>query len=206
MSTASTVTNLLKIIFLLILIVVILLGGVYWFDHLGLVDYNKFAGPFEKYMPIFMKKGVEVTDEPVLLEVEFLSKREEMLLAKNRELELEKQGVEKKKLELQEIEAKLTEEASRLEEEKKVLSEKLHEYDNYNENIKKQAGYFTNMPPAAAVERIAKLEDLLAIDILRQIDAAAEEEGRVSVVPFFLSLMDPDKAATLQRKMTKVGE
>ena len=206
MSAASTVTNLLKIIFLLMLIVVILLGGVFWFDRLGLVDYNKFVGPFEKYLPMFMKKGVEVTDEPVLLEEEFLNKREEMLLAKNRELELEKQEVEKKKLELQEIEAKLTEEASRLEEEKKVLSEKLREYDNYNENIKKQAGYFTNMPPAAAVERIAKLEDLLAIDILRQIDAAAEEEGRVSVVPFFLSLMDPEKAATLQRKMTKVGE
>ncbi len=206
MSTASTITNLLKIIFLLILIVVIMLGGVYWFDHLGLVDYNKFIGAFEKYMPVFMKKGVEVTDGPALLEEEFLNKREEMLLAKNRELELEKQEIEKKKLELQEIEAKLTEETSRLEEEKKVLSEKLREYDNYNENIKRQAGYFTNMPPAAAVERIAKLEDLLAIDILRQIDAAAEEEGRISMVPFFLSLMDPERAATLQRKMTKVGE
>ena len=65
MSAASTVTNLLKIIFLLILIVVILLAGVYWFDHLGLVDYNKFVGPFERYLPMFMKKGVEVTEEPV---------------------------------------------------------------------------------------------------------------------------------------------
>ena len=107
---------------------------------------------------------------------------------------------------MQELEAKLAEEASRLEEEKKVLSDERREYDNYKENIRTQAGYLTNMPPAAAVERIAKLDDLLAIDILREIDATAEEEGRISVVPFFLSLMDPDKAATLQRKMTKVGE
>ncbi len=87
-----------------------------------------------------------------------------------------------------------------------MLSEKLREYDNYKENIKTQAGYLINMPPPAAVERISKLDDLLAIDILRQIDKEAEEEGKVSVVPYFLSLMDPDKAATLQRKMTKVGE
>ena len=206
MSAASTVTNLLKIIFLLILIVVILLGGVYWFDRLGLVDYNSFIGPFEKFLPMFMKKGAEVTEEPALIENEFLRKREDMLVAKNKELELEKQEVEKKKLELQEIEAKLSEESSRLEEEKKVLSEKLREYDNYKENIKRQAVYLTNMPPAAAVERIEKLEDLLAIDILRQIDVNAEEAGRISVVPYFLSLMDPEKAATLQRKMTKVGE
>jgi flagellar protein FlbB len=206
MSAASTVTNLLKIIFLLILIVVILLAGVYWFDHLGLVDYNKFVGPFERYLPMFMKKGVEVTEEPVLLEEEFLRKREEMLLAKTRELEIEKQELERNRLELQELRTKLAEDATRLEEEKKVLSEERRQYDNYRENIKTQAGYFTNMPPAAAVERIAQLDDLLAIDILREIDATAEEEGRISVVPFLLSIMDPEKAATLQRKMTKVGE
>ena len=75
MSAASTVTNLLKIIFLLMLIIVILLGGVYWFDHLGLVDYNKFVGPFERYLPMFLKKGAEVTEDPVLIEEEMLNKK-----------------------------------------------------------------------------------------------------------------------------------
>lgn len=206
MSAASTITNLLKVIFLVMLIMVILLGGIYWFDRLGMMDYKNFVGPFEKDLPAFMKRGVDVSEDPMLLEEEFLNKREDMLLAMAKEIELEKQSLEQRSLELQETEAKLTEEANRLEEEKKVLSEKLREYDNYKENIKKQAEYLTNMPPPAAVERISRLEDLLAIDILRQIDKGAEEEGRVSVVPYFLSLMDPDRAATLQRKMTKVGE
>ncbi len=206
MSAASTITNLLKVIFLVLLILVITLGGIYWFDHLGMVDYKNYVGPFEKYLPAFMMRGVEVSEDPLLLEEEFFKKREDILLARTKELELEKQVFEQRSLELQEIEAKLAEEANRLEEEKKVLSEKLREYDNYKENIKRQAGYLTNMPPPAAVERISKLDDLLAIDILRQIDKEAEEEGKVSVVPYFLSLMDPDKAATLQRKMTKVGE
>ena len=141
----------------------------------------------------------------MLLEKEFLNKREEILLVKTNELELREQELEAQQLEFKEREAKLKEDLESLEEEKKVLSEKHREYDNYRENIKIQAEYFTNMPPAAAVERLAQLDDLLAIDILRQIDKTAAEEGRISVVPYYLSLMDPEKAATLQRKMTKIG-
>jgi len=103
------------------------------------------------------------------------------------------------------LEAKLGEEAKRLEEEKKVLSEKIGAYDNYKDNVRKQAQYFTSMPPKAAVDRLAKLDELLAIDILRQIDRTAEEQGKASIVPYFLSLMDPEKAASIQRKMTKMG-
>jgi len=200
------ITNFIKIIFLLLLILVIFVGGIFWFDHLGLIDYKRLIGPYEKYLPSFMRRGEPVDEDSLLLEREFLKKQETMLLEKERQLELRAQELEVQELSLKESEAKLKEDAASLEEEKKVLSEKLREYDNYKDNIRKQAEYFTNMPPAAAVERLAKLDDLLAIDILRQIDATAEEAGRVSVVPYFLSLMDPEKAATLQRKMTKVED
>ena len=205
MNVVSAVTNLIKILFLLLLILVILMGGLFWFDHLGLINYKRFIGPYERYLPSFMKRGVSAADEPLLLEKEFLGKKEEMLLQKERELELRNQELDAWELSLKENESKLKEEASSLEDEKKVLSEKLREYDNYRENIRRQAEYFTSMPPAAAVERLAKLDDLLAIDILRQIDTSASEAGRLSIVPYFLSLMDPERAATLQRKMTKVG-
>jgi flagellar protein FlbB len=206
LSTATAVRNILKIFFLLILLIVIVFGGIYWFDHLGLINYKKIIGPLEQYLPSFLQRGEEVVDDPYLLERELLSKREEVLKARYDELERMMSDLEQRELELGETEAKLTEETKRLEEEKKVLSEKLSEYDNYRENIAKQAEYFTSMPPDAAVERLAQLDDLLVIDILRQIDRTAEEEGRLSVVPYFLSLMDPAKAAVIQRKMTKVGE
>ena len=206
MNVGTAVTNFIKIIFLLLLILVIFVGGIFWFDHLGLIDYKRLIGPYEKYLPSFMRRGEPVDEDSLLLEREFLKKQETMLLEKERQLELRAQELEVQELSLKESEAKLKEDAASLEEEKKVLSEKLREYDNYKDNIRKQAEYFTNMPPAAAVERLAKLDDLLAIDILRQIDASAEEAGRASVVPYFLSLMDPEKAATLQRKMTKVED
>jgi flagellar protein FlbB len=202
---ASVVSNLLKIFFLFLLIIAIAFGGLFWFDHLGILDYNRFVQPFEKYLPAFMRRGKAATEDQLLLDKEFLLKRGEILDNRQKELDLARADLERRSLELKEQEAKLGEEAKRLDEEKKVLSEKMGAYDNYRDNIRKQAQYFTNMPPKEAVERLSKLDDLLAIDILRQIDRNAEEQGRVSIVPFFLSRMDPDKAAALQRKMTKTS-
>jgi flagellar protein FlbB len=204
-SAGSLFVNLLKIAFLLLLIVAIAFGGLFWFDHLGILEYNRYVEPFERWLPSFMRRGRAVTEDQLLLDKEFLFKEREILEAGKKELEIERADLERRSLEIKELEAKLSEEAKRLDEEKKVLSEKMGAYDNYIDNIGKQAQYFTNMPPKAAVERLSQLEDLLAIDILRQIDRNAEEQGKASVVPYFLSLMDPVKAAALQRKMTKTS-
>ena len=206
MSAATAARNILKIFFLLLLLIAVILGGMYWFDHLGLINYRRFTGPLGQYLPQFMQRGEAVVDDPYLLEREILSKREEVLQARQEMIGEQVQVLEKRELELKETEAKLMEETKRLEEEKKVLSERLREYDNYRENIEKQASYFVSMPPQAAVERLAELDDLLVIDILRQIDRHAEGEGRQSVVPYFLSIMNPERAAEIQRKMTKVGD
>lgn len=206
MSAAITARNVLKIFFLLLLLIAIVLGGMYWFDNLGLINYRRVIGPLEQYLPRFMQRGEAVVDDPFLLEREFMNKREEVLLARQGEMEERILELEQRELELKQTEAKLMEETKRLEEEKKVLSERVREYDNYRENIERQARYFISMQPQAAVERLAEFDDLLVIDILRQIDRNAEDEGRQSVVPYFLSIMDPKRAAVIQRKMTKVGD
>ena len=206
MSTATTVRTALKIFFLFLLVIAIILGGMYWFDQLGLINYERVIGPLSQYLPRFMQRGEDADDDPLLLEREVFNKKEEVLLARQEAMEGQQKELEQKELELKETEAKLMEETKRLEEEKKVLSERLREYDNYRENIERQAVYFVSMPPQAAVERLAELDDLLVIDILRQIDRSAEEEGRQSVVPYYLSIMDPKRASVIQRKMTKVGE
>jgi flagellar protein FlbB len=204
-NVSSAFTNFIKIVFLLLLILVVTLGGVFWFDHLGLINYKKLIRPYERFLPSFMRRGESAAEDPLLMERAFIEKREDMLSERERALNLSLQELEARELALKENEAKLREESASIEEEKKVLSEKRREYDNYRENIQRQALYFTGMPPAAAVERLTRLDDLLAIDILRQIDQTAADEGRQSIVPYFLSLMDPERAATLQRKMTKIG-
>lgn len=205
MSLGSTVTSLFKVIFLLLLIIVIALGGLYWFDHLELIDYRRIMGPLVVYLPDFMQRGERVVEDADLLEREMLLKNEQVIAAREQTLAQSIKELEALELTLEEREAKLEEEAKRLEEEKNLLSEKQREYDNYKDGIRKQAEYFTGMPPEAAVERLAQMDDLLVIDILRQIDRNAEESGTLSIVPYFLSLMNPEKAVAIQRKMTKVG-
>jgi flagellar protein FlbB len=45
------------------------------------------------------------------------------------------------------------------------------------------------------------LDDQDAIDVLRKTEEIARAEGTVSIVAFWFSLMDPARAAELQRKM-----
>jgi flagellar protein FlbB len=205
MSVATAISNLLKILFLVLLIIVLIMGGVFWFDRLGVLDYKRVSGPMAKYLPAFLQRGeVDEEDNTLLLEREMIRKREQVLEASTKDLERMKSDLDERENLLNEREAKLSEEAKRLEEQEKVLSEEKRQYDNYRDNIGRQAEYFTGMPPREAVVRLEKLDELLIIDILREIDRRAEETGAQSIVPYFLSLMEPDKAASVQRKMTKI--
>jgi flagellar protein FlbB len=57
------------------------------------------------------------------------------------------------------------------------------------------------MPPANAVEIINRMDDQDAIDVLRKTEEIAQAEGSASIVSYWLSLMPPERAAELQRKM-----
>jgi flagellar protein FlbB len=205
-SAASALSNLLKILFLLLLILVIIFGGLFWFDRLiPEFDMKRFTGPLSQYLPGFLQRGEMAEEDPLLLEREMLGKEQQILEAEARDLQLLQDELENRENLLNEREAKLSEEAKRLEDQEKVLSEEKRQYDNYRGNVEKQAEYFVSMPPRKAVERLQAMEDLLVIDILREIDRRAEETGTQSIVPYFLSLMEPpEKAATIQRKMTKI--
>jgi flagellar protein FlbB len=206
-SVASAISNLLKMLFLILLIIVLILGGIFWFDRLDLLDYKRVMGPLSQYLPSFLQRGeVLPDDDEFLLERATIDKQEQRLMDIEQDLVKREQELEVQKLLLSEEEAKLSEEAKRLEEQEKVLSEAQRQYDNYRDNVRKQAEYFVSMPPREAVERLQKLEDLLIVDILREMDANAEETGAQSIVPYYLSLMDAERAASVQRKMTKVGD
>jgi flagellar protein FlbB len=57
------------------------------------------------------------------------------------------------------------------------------------------------MPPVSAVAIINQMEPQDAIDVLRKTEEIAQAEGTASIVPFWFSLMEPARAADLQRRM-----
>jgi flagellar protein FlbB len=57
------------------------------------------------------------------------------------------------------------------------------------------------MQPVNAVEILQKMDDQLVIDVLRKVEERAQANNTSSLVAYWLSLMDPERAATIQRKM-----
>jgi flagellar protein FlbB len=57
------------------------------------------------------------------------------------------------------------------------------------------------MPPQRAVGILAAMDDQDIIDVFRKTDQLAEASGSSSIVPFWMSLMDPQRAAEISRKM-----
>ncbi|UZV88442.1 flagellar protein FlbB, partial [Treponema pallidum] len=51
------------------------------------------------------------------------------------------------------------------------------------------------------VKILLKTDDQDVIEVFRMVDAAARQRGVNSLVPYWLSLMPPDRAAEIQRKM-----
>jgi len=57
------------------------------------------------------------------------------------------------------------------------------------------------MNPQSAVAILQAMEDQEAIDVLRKTEEIARAEGSASMVAYWMSLMQPARAAELQRKM-----
>jgi DNA repair exonuclease SbcCD ATPase subunit len=71
----------------------------------------------------------------------------------------------------------------------------------YDNKIDALAAQMESMPPNSAVSILSRQDDMMAIDVLRRMEARAQSAGNQSTVPYLLSLMDPDQAARIQRKM-----
>ncbi len=177
-----------------------------WIDFLGLINIEEDLYPTLEKIPLLSGLVAKRADDPFLLTRE--ERRKEAI---KREVEWRKIKQYEKKLELKEKEidgkAKSLEEyEKRLNEKEKEIDNKYKENETYKQKIMLQAKYFVSMPPADAVKRLEKLDDLLVIDIFKEIEKEASEAGKQSLVPYLLKLMDPDRAATIQRKMTVVEE
>ncbi|ORC34274.1 periplasmic-type flagellar collar protein FlbB [Marispirochaeta aestuarii] len=195
-----------RIIVLVLLIGILFLGGLLWFDHLGLVDVR------ERLNPVFRLLGMEtpeqvpddgsvlLLDEARLEKLwEELDRRETALLEQEEQLDIREEEI------VQKLEA-LEEREKALEDREKSFNEIVKQYENKSANLRQAAEYFAGMPPEAAVERLVAMDDQDVIDILRMTEQMAREAGNVSVVSYWLSLMPADRAAVLNRKMLKKPE
>jgi flagellar protein FlbB len=193
-----------RVIVLLLLILVLIGGGIVWFDYLNVIDAKTLLSPLYHFI------GKEGRTQTAVQNKELISLDAERLAVRLEALELQKIDLEKQEQDLQNQRGTLEQMAAELEERQKALDEQEQSYnalvqesETRERNIEQNARYLNGMPPAQAVAIIINMEDQDIIEVFRKLEEIALAEGTTSIVSYWMSLMPPERAAELQRKMAR---
>ncbi len=191
-----------RIVVLVLLLVLLVLGGIVWFDYLGIVDAKSVLAPIYGLFGLQTRAAVAV-DDPNLLARERLAKQADALA-----LRLEEQ--DRREAELARRDRELTQRAEDLKDREqaadareKAFNEQVKAFENRRVNLVQNSRYLTSMPPKNAVDILMKMEDQDVIDLFRITEQEAARAGEDSPVAYWLSQMPADRAAALERKMAR---
>ncbi|GMO31261.1 MAG: hypothetical protein Ta2B_12330 [Termitinemataceae bacterium] len=197
-------SNVGRSIVLLLLIIMISAGGLVWFDYLGVIDVKTLLAP------IYNKIGLGGRSQPkaeqgemLNLDAERLAVRMEALALQQMEMDKAAAEIEGRKDEIEQMARDLEDRQKGLEDQENALNSLAGEAAVRDRNIEQNARNLNGMPPASAVAMLEAMDDQSAISIMRKVDAIAQAEGTNSIVSFWLSLMKPERAATLLSKMSE---
>jgi len=194
-----------RTIVLLLLIAILAVSGIFWFDFLNVIDAKSVLAPVYKYIPFIPGEGRSQPrrepDEILNLDAERLAIRLEALELRNLEIDTLKRDLDNRNGLIEQMAQELEERQKALDDRENSLRAQAADAENKDRNVEQNARYLTGMPPENAVGIIAALDDQDAIDVLRKTEEIARTEGTTSIVSYWFSLMDPARAAELQRKM-----
>ena len=183
-----------KSIVLIMLIIIMALGGLLWFDYLGVINAKKVFAPVYKLMGRDPQVSVASTSSAPItgdLDQERLEKQREAL-------ELWREELDKREAEVSQKEKANEQIAS--EEREKTFNQTVKKYDDKNVNIEQIALNLNGMRPEAAVNILLAMDDQVVIDVLRKVEELAKRSGTASLGSYWLSLMPAERAAEIQRK------
>ena len=194
--------SVMRVFVLLILIIVLVLGGLLWFDYLGLMHTRGIFSPIYSLFGKQTPRGVATSSTELAdLENDRYAKRVKALEIKAEELDKFKSELELEKKENLKIAEELNDRKTSIEEKEKSFQQIMEETDDRNRNINQIATYMNGMRPESAVANLLAMDDQDIIDILRAAEAISTKEGKTSLVSYWFSLMPAARAAEIQRKM-----
>lgn len=186
-----------RIFFLLLINLTLAFISLYILDFLQIIDYRQILQRIPGARAVYKVK----IEDPYLLERVELEKKWEILNEKTKNYEEDKLELETQKRELELEGEKLELERKKIEQMIIDRDTELSNANAYDKRVAQVARQIENMPPQAAVKILSQQEDLMIIDIFKKIEDLAKEAGTMSQVPYYLSLMDKEQAARVQRKM-----
>ena len=191
-----------KVLYLGVLILFLAAVGMFWLDYIGLVDMEKIISRvYRQEAPLVLTAG---DDEPSLVAKEEFEKEKDKLRERVEDLDKREALIAENEKKLEKEREKIDDMRKGLELEKKRLDDEKKKYSGYQRNVKDLAQKLSNIRPEDAVEIMVKWEEPLIVDVLRQIDADAQEAGKVSISSYLISLMPKDKAGRILYLMTQL--
>ena len=191
-----------RVFVLLLLVVILAAGGIVWFDYLNVIDAKAVLSPLSRFIGLQGRTQPKTEpDEDLNLDAERLAIRLERLNLRNLEIDSREQELDGRHGEIIQMAQELEERQRALEELENSLRAQTADADNKDRNIEANARILNGMPPERAVGIMSAMDDQDVIDVLRKTEEIARAEGSSSIVPYWFSLMEPARAAELQRKM-----
>lgn len=192
-----------KTVALLFLIIILVLIGLIWFDYIGLIQAKSVFAPIYKVLGLEPQNSQSVTTPEIIadLDKDRMEKRLNSLESREQELAQKEQELAQKEQQIEQILQELEERKKSQEEREKTFNNTQKKYDDRNVNIVQNAKNLVGMEPEKAVAILLAMEDQDIIDVLRKTEELATEGGTMSMVSYWLSLMPPERVATIQRKM-----
>jgi flagellar protein FlbB len=201
MAEYSNVGAGMRVLLLLLLVLVLLVGGLLWFDYLGLVNANSFVRPVLRVVGIERPAALPDAEDPFLLDRERMNAREEAIALRAAELDERERQLETREAEIVQVASTLEEQRASLEEQEKSINQARKTYDDRAANLRDIAGKLTSMPPADAVAMLEAMDDVDIIDVIRTTDEIAAVSGTTSITSRWLSDLPAVRAAAISRKM-----
>jgi len=191
-----------RVFVLLLLVAILAAGGIVWFDYLNVIDAKSVLSPLSRFIGLEPRTQPQIeADELINLDAERLAIRLEALSLRNMEVDTRERDLDFRHDEIEQMAQELEERQRALEELENSLRAQTVDADNKDRNIEANARILNGMPPERAVGIMANMDDQDVIDVLRKTEEIAQAEGSSSIVPYWFSLMEPARAAELQRKM-----
>ena len=191
-----------RIIVLSLLVVVLAAGGLIWFDFLNVIDAKTVLSPLYRFIGREGRsQSRETTDYDLNLDAERLMVRLEAINLRSMEMDTLQRDIDLRFGEIEQMAQELEERQKALDERENSLRAQAADAENRDRNIEENARILNGMPPERAVGIMSAMDDQDVIDVLRKTEEIARAEGTTSIVSYWLSLMEPTRAAELQRKM-----
>ncbi|AEF83912.1 22.5 kDa protein [Treponema primitia ZAS-2] len=191
-----------RVFILLLLIAILAGGGLVWFDYLNVIDAKAVLAPVYRLIGLSPRSQEPAGEgEFISLDAERLAVRLEALELRNMEMEKQEQEITSRQGEIEQMAQELEERQKALDERENSFNAMVEDAEIRSRNVEQNARYLNGMPPDQAVRIIIAMSDQDAIDVLRKTEEIAQAEGTSSIVSYWMSLMPPERAAELQRKM-----